>query len=524
MKRRHLSAIGIAVLVAGGALAGGWQWYGGGQSLPSDAREVARSPQIHPDYRDCCLPPNIAPLNFVIDEPGKSFRVHIHGDHEDGFVVASRSGRVVFPVDAWHALLAVNRGGQVSMDVYVGDDDGGWSRFAPIQNTVANEEIDGYVSYRLLTPVHILSSNMGTYQRDLSGFEQSPILESKEGTSQRCVNCHTYANNDPDTMLLHLRGAEGVAMLLVRDGKVTKVDAVPKNRAWPASYSAWHPSGNLLAVSFNAMVQFFHTAGHGRDVFVFDSDLGLYHVASKQVTAIPAISDPTRMETFPSWSPDGKYLYFSSAPKLWKEKSGAVPPNFREVRFDLMRISYNPATDTWGELETVLSSRDTGLSIVEPRVSPDGRYVLVAMCDYGAFPVFRENSDLYFVETATGKYWPLPVNSDQSDSWHAWSSNGRWIVFASKRDSGVFGRLYFAHVDPAGQVGKPFLLPQQDPAFYDTNLNNFNAPEFAVKAVSVEQREFLKAIYASGMESMTSDAAGDAPHGPTTDAGAVRME
>jgi hypothetical protein len=92
-------------------------------------------------------------------------------------------------------------------------------------------------------------------------------------------------------------------------------------------------------------------------------------------------------------------------------------------------------------------------------------------------------------------------------------------VFASKRDSGVFGRLYFAHVDADGQVAKPFLLPQEDPAFYDTNLNNFNAPEFAVKAVSVEQRAFLEAIYSSDIGTMAYDAdsPGRSPTPPPAD-------
>jgi hypothetical protein len=528
VKRRHLSlsVIGLAVLAGAVAAAFYWQRDCDGGPVPGGACEAGRTAHVHPDYSGSCLPPNIAPINFVIDESGTRFCVHIYCPSQEGFTVYSRSGHIVIPVDAWRSLLHQNRGGQLVMDVYARDEQGNWSRFDSIKNSIAREEIDGYVSYRLLTPIHVLSANMGTYQRELTGFRQSPILESKEGTSQRCVNCHTYVNNDPDTMLLHLRGAEGLAMLVSHEGKVTKISARSNFRPWPASYSAWHPGGHLLAVSFNTMVQFFHTAGHGRDVFIFDSDLGLYLTESNRIISTPAISDPSRMETFPSWSPDGKYLYFSSAERRWKDNSGPIPPVYREVKFDLMRIAYDAATNTWGKLETVLTAQDTGRSILEPRVSPDGRYVLVAMCDYGAFPVFQESSDLYFVETATGKYWPLPVNSDQSDSWHAWSSNGRWIVFASKRDSGVFGRLYFAHVDADGQVAKPFVLPQEDPSFYDTNLNNFNAPEFTTKAVGVKQRQFLEAIYQAEEISAAYDSAGmgDLPTPPPLGDSPVRME
>lgn len=162
-----------------------------------------------------------------------------------------------------------------------------------------------------------------------------------------------------------------------------------------------------------------------------------------------------------------------------------------------MRISYDAATGNWGSLETVLAADEVGQSIVEPRVSPDGRYVLVTLSDYGCFPVFVNNSDLHVIDLETGTHRPLTINSDQSDSWHSWSSNGRWIVFASKRDTGVFGRLYLSYVDPSGQEHKPFVLPQEDPAFYDSCKTNFNAPEMAIKAVSTAQREFLRAIYES---------------------------
>ena len=46
-----------------------------------------------------------------------------------------------------------------------------------------------------------------------------------------------------------------------------------------------------------------------------------------------------------------------------------------------------------------------------------------------------------------------------------------------------------------GAVAKPFLLPQENPRFYETCYQNYNAPEFAIKAVSVPQQAFLKAIY-----------------------------
>ena len=111
------------------------------------------------------------------------------------------------------------------------------------------------------------------------------------------------------------------------------------------------------------------------------------------------------------------------------------------MRYDLMRIDYDPDSGDWGELEAMLLSEETGMSITEPRVSPDGKWVLFCMSDYGCFPVYQSSSDLYLLNLETREYHPLAVNSPRSESWHCWSANSRWIAFASKRRDGVFGRI-----------------------------------------------------------------------------------
>ena len=70
------------------------------------------------------------------------------------------------------------------------------------------------------------------------------------------------------------------------------------------------------------------------------------------------------------------------------------------------------------------------------------------------------------------------LNSDESDSYHSWSGNGRWIVFSSRRIDGRFTRLYFSHFDGEGHFSKPFLLPQKDPSHNLMRLKSYNVPEF----------------------------------------------
>ena len=89
-----------------------------------------------------------------------------------------------------------------------------------------------------------------------------------------------------------------------------------------------------------------------------------------------------------------------------------------------------------GQPETVLSAKETGLSILLPRVSPDGWFLLFCMCRYGCFPAFHPTSDLYLMDVAKGPTRSAPINREFSESWHSWSSNSRWIAFSSKRGEG----------------------------------------------------------------------------------------
>ncbi|MEJ2568518.1 MAG: cytochrome C biosynthesis protein, partial [candidate division WOR-3 bacterium] len=147
------------------------------------------------------------------------------------------------------------------------------------------------------------------------------------------------------------------------------------------------------------------------------------------------------MENWPAWSPDGKYLYFCSAPKLETyEDIKEQDLEYRQIKYDLMRVSFDEKTRRWGKLETVLSGTKIGGSINQPRVSPDGRFVLFTVSDYGNFPIYLSSSDLYILDLSTGKSGKLDINSDYVESFHAWSSNGRWIVFSSKRIDHLFAR------------------------------------------------------------------------------------
>jgi Tol biopolymer transport system component len=243
--------------------------------------------------------------------------------------------------------------------------------------------------------------------------------------------------------------------------------------------------------------QFFRGAGTDvRDVFDADADLAVLNVANRSTSTSSGIADRGKLETFPSWSPDGTTLYFSCAAPPW-DKDNPTTVQAIKLKYDLMCVPYDLEQDVWGAPETMLSSLETGMSISEPRASPDGRYLLFCMADYGTFPVHRPSSDLHLMDLKTRQHRRLECNSPESESWHCWSSNSRWIVFSSKRDNGLLARPYFCYMDSKGREHKPFVLPQKDPAFYDQWLNTYNVPELVSGPITISEQDLAKAVRSS---------------------------
>jgi len=484
---------------------------------------INRHPGISPDYSGIVIPPNIAPLNFLIQQDGSRYFVKIHSKKGKPIEIFSSTPEIMIPRSRWHELLNTNRGEQLSFDVFVKMANDQWNRFPSITNKIANEDIDAFLVYRKIRPGHRIWRDMGIYQRNLNSFDESLVLDNGY-LNHGCLNCHTFCNNRTDKMFIGIRSAVyGSSVLLLEDGVVNKIGA-------KFGYTSWHPTGRVAAYSVNMVQQFFHSARtEVRDVIDLDSLLAYYLVDSQTIKTSPQISKKDRLETYPTWSPDGRYLYFCSAPLSWSDRN-VIPDYFDEIKYDLVRISYDIDRDKWGELETVLSAKDTGLSILLPRISPDGRWLLFCMCNYGCFPVYQQSSDLYMIDlealqhqlavspvkasslrasngvspgsisagqTGRYEYRRLQINSNKSESWHSFSSNGRWIAFSSKRQNGVFTRTYISYVDQQGKAYKPLLLPQKDPTYYDSCLWTYSVPELVREPVRVTKETLGRVVRGS---------------------------
>ena len=460
---------GIHILLLSGLLmfmSGCSSWKEAGVTLDTQ-------PDIFPDYKDVTVPCNIAPLNFMI-EGAERIQARFTSDNGEVLVVNGRQGLIDVPVRKWHDMLA-DAG---SLDIEVA----AWSEdypdgvlYAPFTVRVSSDEIDGWIAYRLIEPGYVSWRQLGLYQRDLTSFEESAIV-TNHSTTTTCLNCHHFPAYSSESMMFHARGANG-GTVIYHDGKLTKVDFGKISPVKSTTYPAWHPDGRFIAFSSNTTHQVFFAEGEQKiEVFDTASDLVLYDIVMEEVITDPRFMTPQSLETFPAWAPDGRSLYFVS------HTAGHLPVRLSyDKHYDILRVGFDPQTKKFSDkIDTLYNAVIQGGSMSYPRVSPDGRYLLSTLSAYGTFPIWHNEADLYMMDLRTME--PVDISvwnaEDDADSYHSWSSNGRWVMFGSRRLDGRYTRLYIAYMDENGTPHKPFLLPQKDPRHNTWRLKSFNVPEF----------------------------------------------
>lgn len=441
--------------------------------------------RIHPAYEGTYIPYNIAPLNFRVDEKADRFLLRLVAG-KDSFEIQTKQS-VDIPLNKWREMLNNHKGEDLYLKLFALENKV-WHKYKDIRFTISADAIDPYLAYRLIEPGYEVWGKMGIYQRCLETFQETPILENTQ-TDGSCMNCHSFKSNDPATLTFHIRG-EHAGTIFVNNDKAYKVNTKAKGAISAGVYPRWHKDGRYVAFSNNLTSQSFWLEHPNKtEVFDVNSDIVIYDTQSNKMISNSLLKSKDRFETFPEWSPAGDYLYFCSA------ASTPMPVNYRNIKYDLVRVSFNSQTAGISHMETLISSEVTGKSVSMPRLSPDGRYILCCMADFGTFPIWHKENDLYTYDLQTGEINNLAeANSNDSDSYHSWSSNGRWIVFGSRRMDGRYTRPYIAYFDKQGQAHKAFVVPQKDAEHYDLQLKSYNIPEFITGKVKISPRTLEKVV------------------------------
>lgn len=462
----------------------------GCHSRPTNPVQVDQLPDIYPDYIGVTIPVGIAPLNFsMADDKTTTIDVTVKGSVKG--MLQANGDDADFDIDEWHQLVSDNQGGQLLVTVCA-ETEGQWTQYREFPIYVSQDALDEWgITYRRIPPSYEIYSKMGLYQRDLSNFDESALLENSQLIGN-CINCHTANRTNPDQYTFHVRGNLGATVICKGQNPPDLLASVNEGIGGGMVYPYWHPNGRYCAFSTNKTAQIFHLSRNKRiEVYDNSSDVFVYDTETKKILRDSLTMTDAWAENCPAFSPDGKFLYFTTAIRQ------TYPDNFDKERYNLCRVAFDASTGQLGEqVDTLLAADRMEKSVTWPRPSYDGRYVMYTQTDYGYFSVWHPEADLWLMDLKTGESRPLEeVNSSTSESFHNWNTNSRWFLFTSRRDDGLYTRIYFASIDQDGHVTKPFMLPQRHPkVYYRRLLYSYNTPDFTSRRIGVQSRQMSRYI------------------------------
>lgn len=459
---------------------------------PAGETLIDAYPPIFPDYIGVTVPVGIAPLNFAIDSAESIYAV-VQPANGDRLVAAGQCAN--FDIDDWHSMLSQNAGHDLSVSVWA-KRNGQWLKYNSFGISVSTDSLTDYgVAYRKIAPGYETFSNIGIYQRDLSNFNEMPIVESTSVPGQ-CINCHAFRGTKPDHFQLHFRGEHGATLVQTHGERrwlSTKTDSTIANCMYPY----WHPTGRYCAYSLNLVHQWFFTAGE-QYIEVFDkaSDAVVLDVERNELILSPLLTTDD-LETYPVFAADGSAIYYCTAKRFDN------PSDCELIRYNLCRVTFDAATGQIGnKVDTLLHVSEQGHSITFPSPSHDGRFLMYCRADFGVFPINHKEADLWLLDLHTGRTFALEgANSPDTESYHSWSSNSRWCVFSSRRGDGLYSRLYICHIDEHGRASKPFMMPQRNPLeYYSQSPYAYNVPEFVAERVEYDARAASRELFSDERE------------------------
>jgi Flp pilus assembly protein TadD len=227
--------------------------------------------------------------------------------------------------------------------------------------------------------------------------------------------------------------------------------------------------------------------------------LVVYDTVTDTYTALPGADDPAYVQSNPTWSPDGKSIVFARTKVYQKESiAGATSilldendvPEFIEdqepFKFDLYRVPFNEGRG--GKAEPIEGASHNGMSNFFAKYSPDGKWIVFTKAEN--YMLLMPDSELYIIPAEGGEARRLRANTSRMNSWHSFSSSGRWLVFSSKVNT-PYTQLFLTHIDEEGNSTPPVVLDR-----FTGTYGAANIPEFVpLPADSIAQikEQFLDA-------------------------------
>ncbi|MCY1722640.1 tetratricopeptide repeat protein [Prolixibacteraceae bacterium Z1-6] len=366
-----------------------------------------------------------------------------------------------------------------------------------VQITISKDSVNSPIFYRAVPlPFKYATSHLDSIKYMLGDISSTanpkPLLENLPV----CGNCHSFSPDGKQfAMDVDAFGDKG-SYLIANVEK--KVEMSPEKfitwsdfqeKSTMALLSQISPNGKyvLSTLDDNEIFESRDHPEYSQLFFPIKGILALYDIEKKEFKALRGADDTMFVQSNSHWAPDNKTIYFARSKAIQRKESGmtfgtgiydinkfqAVRDSFlkgkKHFKFDLMKLAFNNGAG--GKPEYIPGASQNDKSNYFPKISPDGRWMI--FCQAEDYMLLQPDSKLYIMPT-DGSAVPrvMNCNTNNMNSWHSWSPNGKWIVFSSKY-FGAYTQLFLAHVDENGMDAPPVWLE-----YFYVNNRAANIPEF----------------------------------------------
>jgi len=486
----HRNVVGMALIVA--ALVGAVVLYEG---LPPAARQIASLPaaegepgtwaEITVDYPldGTLFPPEMVPPTFQWRDGSRAVRKWLvritgAGDKSGLHFLVRRPRWTPRPRD-WEALKhqSLDRDAQVTILGL------GWGRRLKVLShahlcfRTARDPVGAPLFYReVILPFAEADKHPARIRWRFGTIDtpQAPPVVLKG--LPVCANCHSFSQ-DGSLLAMDADYANNKGAYLITPVREQMVLRPEDIMTWNDYERAGQTFGLLSQISPDGR----YVVSTVRDLAVFIARpplafsqlffpvrgiLCVYDRQARTLRALPGADDPNFVQSNPTWSPDGRYIVFARAraADLRETRGRGLTPltpydcemllkDGRPFQFDLYRIPFNGGEG--GAAQPLAGAAHNGMSNYFARYSPDGRWIV--FCRAKSYMLLQPDSELYIIPAAGGEARRLRGNTRRMNSWHSWSPNGKWLVFASKGYSD-YTQLCLTHIDENGDSTPPVLL------------------------------------------------------------------
>ncbi len=473
-----------------------------------DFKQPCKEINILYPYNNSIFPPEIASPTFKWAGEGDIetwlVTVDFGRRHKPLYILCDKTGWTP-PKEAWEVIKENSKQGRARVTILGMDRDSDYtvSCRGTVDISTSEDEVGAPIMFRRVPPSFEYAStfpeSMEWCLGDISSYDEPNVIMSNLNV---CASCHTFSGDGLSFgMDMDYKGNKGAYAftgiqenVVLTDQDFVNWNDFPRDDGLQSTglFSRVSPDGRYVVSTVNEI----HFLAKISDPYCsqlfypIQGNIAFYSKDDKKIRLLTT-GTKTTVQTEPSWSPDGKYVLFSSATMIrdlyaelkgnsvFKAQEGIEELNKKyPVQFNVYRVPFNNGAG--GQAEPLNGASNNGNSNYCARYSPDGRWIVFTRSVTGL--AVQPDSKLYILPATGGKARLMDCNLNRLNSWHTWSPNSRWLAFVSKENS-AYTELFLTHIDENGNGSPPILIER-------FNKDNFaiNVPEFAdIPAGAVKQ-------------------------------------